>query len=689
MTRPVNTPRGTHWPRACLHVERLEPRQLPTASFIASFPVPAAIGSIVTGPDGNVWFTEPNVNRIGIINPTSHAVAEVPLPAGVGHLSGIAVGPDLKVWFADDHGVGVVDPVTRVVVQVVGPAGTSIAAGADGRMWYAAGTSMVAVDPSSRSVVATVDISAYYISTSDYVFDIAAGPDGKLWFNNRETVATIDPMTLVVTTIVSFSGAFDSIELNGTIITGTDRRIWIAGSIYSSNHAYVEIIDPTTHAASSVPVGDKSYYSFGGVTLGLASGPDGKVWVTTEHRSSFYDYTSSYILVTVDPVSLAQTTQTVSDPSRIGSAIAAGPGGTLWTASVSDPFSTQRPPSIDEIRLVPDHSVGGTITLDSGGGAVPVAGRAVYLDLNGNGRPDPGEPATLTDAFGQYLLTAPADGTYTVRAAYPNEGIAGVLVTLARDLSNSVDDFAYADVQLVRGSAILPPVYIPVPLYFGSGFYYFTDSGTRAKLLGALAVIGRADYVTFTAWYDKLRAGATLTQFAQVQYRSTTYESSLVSSYYLNDLGRTGTADEVATWVARMQAGMSEERVAALFLASDEFARSHADPGSFLRALYVDVLGRPSKGREVADWELRMASGMTRTEVIDRFIHSDEAERLAIQGDYTTFFGRPPDAAGFDAALVALRGGMRLDDIAAYFIGTQEFQARALQIVKIQTPYDA
>src|SRR5262249_7561545 len=49
----------------------------------------------------------------------------------------------------------------------------------------------------------------------------------------------------------------------------------------------------------------------------------------------------------------------------------------------------------------------------------------VYLDLNGNGKPDPNEPMTTTDADGKYSFENLAPGTYTVAM----EGQSGFQVT--------------------------------------------------------------------------------------------------------------------------------------------------------------------------------------------------------------------------------------------------------------------
>jgi hypothetical protein len=51
---------------------------------------------ITAGPDGNLWFTEFtsnfSSNKIGQINPTTHAIAEFPTPTGASEPVGIAPG---------------------------------------------------------------------------------------------------------------------------------------------------------------------------------------------------------------------------------------------------------------------------------------------------------------------------------------------------------------------------------------------------------------------------------------------------------------------------------------------------------------------------------------------------------------------------------------------------------------------
>src|SRR5262249_58446573 len=75
------------------------------AQSFKEFPLPAADSrpnGIVPGPDGNLWFTEIDGNRIGRITPGGD-ITEFPLPTNAQGQSSqpvaILVGPDRALWF--------------------------------------------------------------------------------------------------------------------------------------------------------------------------------------------------------------------------------------------------------------------------------------------------------------------------------------------------------------------------------------------------------------------------------------------------------------------------------------------------------------------------------------------------------------------------------------------------------------
>src|SRR2546427_332662 len=119
----------------------------PTAALSSSrvrekeFLVPTASSSphyIVTGPDGNLWFTEFNGEKIGRIT-TRGVFTEFPVFSNA-HPSGIAVGPDGNVWFTEFSGNQIGRITTSGVLtefplptHPVDPYG--ITAGSDGNLW--------------------------------------------------------------------------------------------------------------------------------------------------------------------------------------------------------------------------------------------------------------------------------------------------------------------------------------------------------------------------------------------------------------------------------------------------------------------------------------------------------------------------------------------------------------------------
>ena len=75
---------------------------------------------------------------------------------------------------------------------------------------------------------------------------------------------------------------------------------------------------------------------------------------------------------------------------------------------------------------VPQGEIQGTLWNDVNGngvqdpGELPLVGRMVYLDTNGDGHWDTGEPYAMTDANGNYTITGVTPGTYSVQEALPS-----------------------------------------------------------------------------------------------------------------------------------------------------------------------------------------------------------------------------------------------------------------------------
>jgi virginiamycin B lyase len=76
------------------------------AGNVTEFAVPTSaseLDEVAAGPDGNLWFTEYNGNKIGRIS-TSGSIIEFAVPTSASGPVGITAGPDGNLWFTEYNG---------------------------------------------------------------------------------------------------------------------------------------------------------------------------------------------------------------------------------------------------------------------------------------------------------------------------------------------------------------------------------------------------------------------------------------------------------------------------------------------------------------------------------------------------------------------------------------------------------
>lgn len=123
--------------------------RIDTAGAIVEYPLPvrSGPGQIVTGSDGNLWFTEAGggVPKIGRITPTGQ-LTHFRLPYRHRRLNSIAAGPDGNLWFGGfstsysrraRSGIGRITPAGKFSqLRIPGTAGSyGVTAGPD-RIWF-------------------------------------------------------------------------------------------------------------------------------------------------------------------------------------------------------------------------------------------------------------------------------------------------------------------------------------------------------------------------------------------------------------------------------------------------------------------------------------------------------------------------------------------------------------------------
>lgn len=143
---------------------------------------------ITLGPDGNLWFIESGPGRIGRVTPSGQ-VTELLLPGGPAIIDGITSGPDGNVWItairAGPAGhaphLAKISPSGTVTEYPLPRPNTAvgITAGPDGNIWYTRATQ----GESSIGRMTTVgQVTGEWFLNDGLPWDIHPGPDGNLWF---------------------------------------------------------------------------------------------------------------------------------------------------------------------------------------------------------------------------------------------------------------------------------------------------------------------------------------------------------------------------------------------------------------------------------------------------------------------------------------------------------------------------
>lgn len=150
------------------------------------YPVPAGAHphDVAPGPGGTIWYTAQHQGALGILDPATGKVEQVPLgPGSAPH--GVIRGPDGAAWITDggQNAIVRVDPRTRAVKVWKLPEDTGYAnlntAAFDGRgrIWFTGQTRVHGrLDPGSGK------LDVWKSPGGRGPYGIAATPDGQVWY---------------------------------------------------------------------------------------------------------------------------------------------------------------------------------------------------------------------------------------------------------------------------------------------------------------------------------------------------------------------------------------------------------------------------------------------------------------------------------------------------------------------------
>ncbi len=175
----------------------------------------------------------------------------------------------------------------------------------------------------------------------------------------------------------------------------------------------------------------------------------------------------------------------------------------------------------------------------------------------------------------------------------------------------------------------------------------------------------------------RIDSGTSRTAVAQQILTGDDYRAALIEAVVRQYVVRSATADEVRILSDLLQGGWTIELVQAVMLGSDEnFARHGASVPAFVSAVYSQVLNRRPTDSERTFWQSWLPVGYPRWGVAYALLNSNEYRGVVIDILYQSFLGRASDPAGREAWLGAMRGGTRLEDVIATFVGTDDYLAR-------------
>ena len=343
----------------------------PTTRVVTEIPLPSSVGfegadhvSITAGPDGNIWFADYDGNTIGKIDPATDAITVYTVPTANAGLEDITAGPHGNLWFIEKaaNQVGMINPTTGAITEFPVPTANSwldsITTGPDGNLWFTeqVGNKIGMIDPTTGA------ITEFAIPTAESSPSaITAGPDGNLWFIESGAIGTINPTTDAITQFPIPTETAGTILESGVITAGPDGNLWF-GYFNGDN---VGSINPTTDAVTQyhVPLAQPGLNGIGGPG-GITAGPDGNIWIT---------------LSNADQIG-------VFDPQTIGSALTGPTTHPNIVSPPSEPLTSATPGTPFGFTLTLAGSAGqansgpsGTITLalpgSSGGGILDVTTR--------------------------------------------------------------------------------------------------------------------------------------------------------------------------------------------------------------------------------------------------------------------------------------------------------------------------
>jgi streptogramin lyase len=506
-------------------VDRLEGRML-LSSTLTTVAVPGATADawdgssshIVSGPDGNLWMTDPSDNQIVRISPAGQTTAFA-LPVHDTDSNAIVASPPIIIDPLPGSGSGGSGSVGSGSASPTpdDPMPTAIAVGFDNALWFTED----GVDRIGR-ISTDGTITEYQTPSADSNPDgIALGADKSMWFieTGTDMIGRITPAGRI--TEFSLDGL--DVSWGSSIVKGPGQAMYVLANDTDGNSVIARITSAGAVTDFAAPDGASD----------LTLGPDGNLWVA--------NYSGEIDKIVVGG---AITSYPISSGDG-ASAITTGPDGALWFVAngVNQLGRVTTDGSITEFSL-PDPANAGSslnpasITTGSDGNlwlvdsynpeAYSVAVSGALLAGGVSATVTAGSTSTVTLATFTDLGAAGSASDYTALVAWSDGSTS--TGTIAPDLAGGFDVTVSKNWTLTSGSATvtiadtraagrtataLSTFYANLPQATGTAVD--TSATTAVQFTGTTATFSNvvasliADYSATIDWGDGHASGGTLT----------------------------------------------------------------------------------------------------------------------------------------------------------------------------------
>ncbi|HEX4718799.1 MAG TPA: hypothetical protein VH300_09745 [Thermoleophilaceae bacterium] len=248
--------------------------RMSTGGVVTEWPTPSgstAPQGITLGSDDKVWFTEPAKNKVARVAPDGTFTE---FPVSVGKPWDIVSGPGGDLWFTEHGGGGAIGHITTAGTVTEYTTGietdtSGIADGPDGNVWF----TEPAADKIGR-ITPTGAVTEFALAGHAKPYAITTGPDGNMWFTEQGNGGAIGTIDLATQAITQYTTGLTANSNPAGIVTASDGFLYFTetaadkvGKI-SGKGTITEFPTPTKAA----------------VPDGVAVGPDGNVWFVEPHN---------------------------------------------------------------------------------------------------------------------------------------------------------------------------------------------------------------------------------------------------------------------------------------------------------------------------------------------------------------------------------------------------------------------